>query len=235
MMKEVFIEGIGDVRITKKRGMKRMTLSVRPSRPVNVTMPYSCSFEDALKFIHKKQSWIADTQSKIASVETKRNDFTPESVFKTKFRELVFVPSDKTKVKLTPTQIVAEYQSKNVFANPKYQEYLRKALIETMRMEARRYLPERTLFLAKKHGFSCNKVSVRNARTRWGSCSAKNDISLNIHLMRLPDHLLDYVILHELCHTKEKNHGKGFWDLLQKVGGNAKGLDKELNTYRLSF
>jgi predicted metal-dependent hydrolase len=235
MTKELFIEGIGDVRITKKRGVKRLTLSVRPFRPVNVTMPYSLSFDDALKFIRQKQSWISDTRSKIAQIEHKRVDFDTETTFKTKFRELVFVPSDKTRVKLTATQIVAEYQNKTVFANSKYQDYIRKALTETLRMEAKRYLPERTAYLAKLHGFTYNKISVRNARTRWGSCSGKNDISLNIHLMRLPDSISDYVILHELCHTKEKNHGKGFWAILDKVTGNAKGMDKALNSYRLSF
>jgi predicted metal-dependent hydrolase len=177
MMKEIFIEGLGDIRITKKRGMKRMTLSVRPFRPVNVTMPYSCSFEDALKFIRQKQSWIADMQSKLASVETKRSVFSPGVTFSTKHRKLVYMPASLTKVKLTSEYIIAEYDDISVFENPKYQDYLRKALTETMRMEARKYLPERVELLAKKYGFTYNKVTVRNARTRWGSCSAKNDIS----------------------------------------------------------
>ncbi len=118
-----------------------------------------------------------------------------------------------------------------MFENTGFQEYIRKGIIEALRNEAKNYLPERTDILAQKFGFKYEKVSVRNAKTRWGSCSGKNNISLNIHLMRLPEYLSDYVILHELCHTIEKNHGKKFWTLLDKVTGNAKRLDKELNNY----
>ena len=72
---------------------------------------------------------------------------------------------------------------------------------------------------------------IKNAKTRWGSCSSINNINLNLHLMRLSDELIDYVILHELVHTKIKNHQKEFWDLLNIVSGDAKGLDRELKKY----
>ena len=72
---------------------------------------------------------------------------------------------------------------------------------------------------------------MRNSKTRWGSCSYENNINLNLHLMRLPNHLIDYVILHELVHTKIKNHSKDFWNLLDVVTGNAKNLDRELKNH----
>jgi predicted metal-dependent hydrolase len=88
--------------------------------------------------------------------------------------------------------------------------------------------------MAKIHNFKYNKVSIRNQKTKWGSCSAKNNISLNINLVRLPDQLRDYVILHELVHTRIKNHSKKFWSELDKtVGGSAKELAKKLRKYRL--
>ena len=68
--------------------------------------------------------------------------------------------------------------------------------------------------LADKYGFIFNKVSVRNQKTRWGSCSKNNNISLNIQLMRLSNSLIDYVILHELVHTVVKNHSILFWNTL---------------------
>jgi len=89
--------------------------------------------------------------------------------------------------------------------------------------------------LAKIHNIKYAKVSIRNQKTKWGSCSAKNNISLNINLVRLPDQLRDYVILHELAHTRIKNHGKKFWAELDKfVGGSAKELAKKLRKYRLT-
>jgi predicted metal-dependent hydrolase len=85
--------------------------------------------------------------------------------------------------------------------------------------------------LAHKYGFTFNRVSFRKQRTRWGSCSQKNNISLNLRLSLLPDHLLDYVLLHELAHTVIKNHGDEFWRMLDKLMGNSKTLRKELRQY----
>ena len=88
--------------------------------------------------------------------------------------------------------------------------------------------------MAKIHNLKYARVSIRNQKTKWGSCSAKNNISLNINLARLPQELRDYVILHELVHTRIKNHGKEFWAELDKViGGSAKELSKKLRKYRL--
>ena len=86
--------------------------------------------------------------------------------------------------------------------------------------------------LAEKYGLSFADLRVKNLKTRWGSCSSVNNINLNIHLMRLPEHLIDYVILHELAHTIHKNHGKGFWQTLDKFSGNARLLAKEMRQYR---
>jgi len=102
------------------------------------------------------------------------------------------------------------------------------------RLEAGATLIQRLQELARLHNFKYRKVSIRNQKTRWGSCSGKNNISLNINLARLPAELSDYVILHELLHTKIKNHGKEFWAELDRyIGRNAKELAKKLRKYRL--
>jgi hypothetical protein len=93
---------------------------------------------------------------------------------------------------------------------------------------------ERLKELAAQHGFRYQNAGIRNQKTRWGSCSSKNNISLNIHLLNLPDHLRDYVILHELVHTEHKNHSKRFWSRLDEVvDGKSKGLRKEMRKYRI--
>ena len=99
---------------------------------------------------------------------------------------------------------------------------------------AKEFLEGRIKELADKFGFVYNKVTIRNQKTRWGSCSGKNNINLNMKLMNIPNHLIDYVILHELVHTKIKNHSPLFWGSLDIYVGNAKVLDKELKKYNLS-
>ena len=98
---------------------------------------------------------------------------------------------------------------------------------------ARRQLIDRLAALARRHGFTYNSVAVRNQKTRWGSCSTKNNISLNLQLIRLPADLMDYVLLHELVHTRIKNHSPAFWDRLNQLVGEAKQLDRQLSQYPL--
>jgi predicted metal-dependent hydrolase len=104
--------------------------------------------------------------------------------------------------------------------------------MERLRAQAKQFLPPRVQTLAQRHGFSYSGVSIKNIRSRWGSCSATNNLNFSIYLMYLPDEQVDYVILHELCHTVHKNHGTRFWDLLNSVtNGNAKQLSESMGKY----
>jgi predicted metal-dependent hydrolase len=100
--------------------------------------------------------------------------------------------------------------------------------------EARRLLVDRLRELAARHGFQYNKATVKNQRTLWGSCSHRNNINLNVNLLRLPEELRDYVILHELVHTLHKNHSRAFWRELDRFVGDAKNLQRHLRQFRLS-
>jgi len=104
---------------------------------------------------------------------------------------------------------------------------------EINRAEARKKLVNRLNELCDQHGFTYNKVFLRNQKTRWGSCSAKNNINLNMKLVRLPDEMIDYVLLHELVHTRVKNHANGFWTELNKLVEDAKGMSKKLNEHNV--
>jgi hypothetical protein len=99
------------------------------------------------------------------------------------------------------------------------------------RLAARRRLVDRLNYLAVKYGFQYNRVFIKNQKTLWGSCSGKNNINLNVNLVRLPDELIDYTILHELVHTRIKNHGQRFWAQLDELLGDAEKLDRALNAY----
>lgn len=100
---------------------------------------------------------------------------------------------------------------------------------------ARRKLIKRLSTLAGLYGFDYNRVFIRNQKTRWGSCSAKNNISLNIKLALLPDQLIDYVILHELVHTRIKNHSHEFWEEMDRLVGRSKKFAKQLKEYGLGL
>ena len=101
------------------------------------------------------------------------------------------------------------------------------------RVQARRQLVERLAELARRHGFQYNKVFVKNQKTLWGSCSSANNINLNVNLVRLPEELRDYVLLHELVHTRHKNHSKAFWKALNRLVDDAKALQRQLRQYHL--
>jgi predicted metal-dependent hydrolase len=98
--------------------------------------------------------------------------------------------------------------------------------------KARKQLVDRIETLAAAHGFSYRRVFIRNQKTRWGSCSHQNNINLNINLVLLPSELMDYIILHELVHTRVKNHGPEFWQELEKCIQNARMIDRKLDQYR---
>ena len=101
------------------------------------------------------------------------------------------------------------------------------------RDKAKKCLVERLDELCKRNGLEYNRVFVKNQKTRWGSCSDKNNINLNANLVRLPDELIDYVIFHELVHTRVKDHSHRFWEELSKFVENPKSLDKKLREYTL--
>lgn len=112
---------------------------------------------------------------------------------------------------------------------PKVQNILRNVVELNLRNEAKRIFPERLSLLAQKYNFSYNKLSINKSKSRWGSCSSQKNINLSYFCMFLPEYLLDFVILHELCHTIEMNHGERFWKILDKVTDNkARLLTTEL-------
>lgn len=119
------------------------------------------------------------------------------------------------------------------FADEQLQEWLRKVIEESLRRNAKIILPPRLQALARQHGLTYESVQINSSRGRWGSCSSRRKINLSYFLLLLPAHLMDYVLLHELCHTREMNHGDGFWALLNRFTDNkALALRNELKKYR---
>ena len=107
------------------------------------------------------------------------------------------------------------------------------AEVKQLRAEAKAYLPGRLKELAEMNGFRYNQVRIKHNVSNWGSCSVKGNINLNLNLMRLPEDLRDYVMLHELCHLKHLNHGPQFHALLESICPDHLALRKRLREYKL--
>jgi predicted metal-dependent hydrolase len=108
------------------------------------------------------------------------------------------------------------------------------AMPEITPAEAHARLAGRLAELAARHGYRYNRVTVRCQKTRWGSCSGQDNISLNLKLLTLPAELMDFVLLHELIHTRIRNHGPEFWAELERVAGKAREKAKRLREYCLA-
>ena len=233
-MKEL-VEDLSGIAVTffKSTKAKRINITLKPFAGVRVCVPSSVSFKQAKTAIQKRIGWIESQVSKMKRVENQYTVFTSNTKFQTRSHSLVLkrVDTEALRSFVANSKITVSIPNSLNILDAVVQTEIRTAIVRALRKEAKDYLPERVAILAAKHNFTYKNTAIKNAKTRWGSCSFENNINLNLHLMRLPEYLIDYVILHELVHTKVKNHSKDFWKLLQQVSGNAKGLDKEVRCY----
>lgn len=110
-------------------------------------------------------------------------------------------------------EVPAGFSEPNVVS----QKALRDVLVEVLREEAKILLPQKLSYFSDQYGFHFHKVTIKHNSSNWGSCSRAGNINLNLNLIRLPEPLCDYVLLHELCHLKEPNHGPRFHALLERL------------------
>lgn len=122
------------------------------------------------------------------------------------------------------------------FADEHMQGWLRKVVGEALRSRAKVVLPPRLQMLAKQNGLTYRSVKINSSTTRWGSCSTRQDINLSYYLMLLPLKLVDYVLLHELTHTRVMAHNERFWAMLDCfTNGQSSVLRNELKNFRTSL
>lgn len=141
-----------------------------------------------------------------------------------KSHTLIVQPSDCQTPKITRhgQQIIIRLPEYIQLNDPGIARKIRDTVIAALRVEAKSYLPKRLSFLASKYNFVYARTRFSHASGRWGSCSSTGTISLNIALMKLPFELIDYVIIHELSHTRQMNHGPIFWALVASADPDYK-------------
>ena len=89
--------------------------------------------------------------------------------------------------------------------------------IKELADQAAEYIPKRVKYYAENENFVYNKITIKNLVSRWGSCSTKGDLNFNCLLMLTPDYVIDYIVVHELCHLREMNHSEKFWAEVEKI------------------
>jgi predicted metal-dependent hydrolase len=223
---------IGNITYKRNTRARRLSISINNSTGVKVTIPGTLSFRSAESFVLSKSQWIIE---KVEYLSKREVNIIQTDTYKTRHHTLLFIPTEhqKISIKLVPDYIQVYYPNNLEISSEKIQLAARKGIENAYRSEAKEMLPNRVEHLANKFGFKYNKVAIKKSTSRWGSCSSRNNINLSIYLMKLPDVLIDYIVLHELCHITHKNHGPKFWAALdQMTGGDAKKLSKEVRRFK---
>jgi len=205
----VHYEGIGNVRYVYNPLARNITIRIKPDGEIRVTIPRNGSQRKAENFLISKKKWISRKLYDLEGSEINRQNLLEGESINVRGKKIVITrPGGKGTVE--------------------------DAIWKILLKEAKAWIPGRVEQLAALHGFEYGGIKVRKMITRWGSCSAGNKITLNSWLVLLPDHLADYVILHELVHTLHRNHGKKFWESLDRhTGGKSLQLRKELHGRRI--
>ncbi len=206
-VKKVNIAELGEISIYKRKGVRSMRISIGHDGNIRLSMPNWTPYSAGVAFIKNNLDWIK------AHKAPKMPDFS-NNMRIGKAHQIVFI-TDKSisKVSTRITQNEARILLP-IGVSPESasaQASAKKVALRTLKKEAEELLPKRLNILADMYGFSYSQIKIKQLKTRWGSCNNKNQITLSFYLMQLPWELIDYVILHELTHTKVLAHGKPFW------------------------
>lgn len=227
--KQFYLEGVGPVIIAKRRGTSSLRLSVKPNRQVNLTMPYWTPYLAGERFLLNRRGWIKNQLAKIPDNILEHGDGIG------KYHRLYFVAGNNVRitVKLTPTEITlrSSMSSESGIMQHKALSVSEKAL----KMQCERLLTYRIHALSRKYDLKFSDLRYRKLSSRWGSCSSQQAITLNIFLIQLPWHLIDYVLTHELAHLRHLDHSQEFWQLLLRMTPDAKQLRREIKKYSPSI
>jgi predicted metal-dependent hydrolase len=188
---------------------RRYILRVLPDASVRVTIPRHGSRREAEAFLRTRTRWIADRRQEI---EDRRRDKRWRSGQQVWWRGVVC----RIDIQAGTGSHVSVRCGDLAAASTVRDDY-RPVLEPLMRARALEELPERLRALAERHDLDVARVTVRNQRSRWGSCSRDGNIALNWRLMQMPDAVCEYVLLHELMHLRQPNHSARFWAEVEAV------------------
>lgn len=201
---------------------KAKYLQLRISRQqLELVIPHRISFAEGERFLTGKLDWVSSHAHLFHSVK-KHYLFGKEIALR--LQPDMFL--EKYRVSFQNEVLIFTVPQKNNYsAEELYEKYLRHV--------AKKYLLQRGSELSAKFGFSVRRFSVRGQKTRWGSCSRRGNISLNYNLLKFRKEVIDYVIVHELCHLRQLNHSRKFWNEVAQILPHYKSLKRELKKLSL--
>ena len=219
---------LGAVTVYKRRGSRSLRLSVQLDGTLRVTIPAWAPYASGVTFVRSRADWIR-------SQTFARTDFLIQGQQIGKAHRLAFVRdtgSQKVTTRIAGTQILVRVPSSFSSETLDVQKAAKSASVRALRLQAEAMLPGRLRQLAERHDFQYKSVSVRQLKSRWGSCDQSGNITLSLYLMQLPWDLIDYVLLHELTHTRVMRHGPVFWNAMERIAPNTKALRKAIRQHR---
>lgn len=231
--KIVHLAGFGPVIMRRSPRARRLTIRIKQDGTVTLTIPLRFSSAAALAFLDSQRSWIIAKSAHLEAMRSKPLPYDGNFPLQTRRHhlELQAAAVSGPKVRILQDKIKIDYPAYLKITAPEVQAAIAQGLTAAYRREAQEYLPERVRQLALRYGFQYQKVRIKNQKSCWGSCSKRNNINLNLHLMRLPDELIDYVILHELTHTRVHDHSSRFWLELERILPQARQYRRQLQRY----
>lgn len=231
-------EEFGEVTVIVNPRATRMNVRIRPEG-LRATLPVGMDVESLKRFIDANHDEI---RRRMVSVRSRSVMVIDEAhPLRTLTFETLFVADEILKVfrfQLQDGVLTISYPQGVSLEAVEPQQLIKKGVEHFLRQEAKRVLPPRVRELATKWGFEYADVKIQSSNSRWGSCSVRkggeHHINLSMYLLLVKEQeLVDSVILHELCHTVEMNHGPKFWALMERVtAGKAHALKRALNAYR---
>lgn len=222
----------GEIKIRKNKLARSVKLSVGVDGSLRASIPYYSPEFAVRRLVNGSRDEI---RKMLATHNAKNSYQDGDLIGKTHTLFLRKFSGEEIKISNEGNQILVQIPQELAFENPLVQSEIRKTVSKILRKQAKAYLPRRIDFLAEKYGFSFEKLRFSHTGTRWGSCSSSGTISLNIALMNLPHHLIDYVIVHELCHTRQMNHSSKFWQEVEKYCPDYKKYVQEIKQFSPSI
>lgn len=219
---------IGEVIIQKRRGAKNIRLTISHDGVPKITMPSWSPFKVGEAFAISRSAWIIEHQKGKG-----RHLFEPDTrVGKAHRIRYIYEKRSTITSRVTQTELIVRLPHGINTSDIAVQNVVHTGAIRALKQEAQNLLPARLELLAQKHGFEYKSVSVKRLKSRWGSCSSHKEIALNIYLMQLPWEIIDYVLMHELLHTRIMAHGKPFWDELSRYVPELASKRKVIRDHR---
>jgi predicted metal-dependent hydrolase len=209
------------IEFVRVRRARRYILRVRPDGTLRVTVPNGGSRREAEQFVRKHQRWIRRERDRV-QVERAPREWGDG-------REILLRGEPvRIAVERRADDLVVSYAGRTLTTPPTLD--VRAAVERDLRELARCELIPRLHELAATHDLQPGLVSVRNQRSRWGSCARNGNIALNFRLVQMPVAVRDYVLLHELMHIRQQNHSRRFWKLVEAVCPDFRDAERWLRT-----